>query len=446
MSSIPRWGRVVARPHEALIHIRDGRVVESGQGASCFKWPGDSVALIPTSIEKLSFSADQVTREKVGVEVTGLAVYRIVEPLLAYRMLDLGTNRLGEVLRDMFVGATRRIVATLSLEDCLSHRKERVARALLEEIAPVLAGEGAAEDTTRTGWGVVLDTIEIQDVRVLSEAGFGQLQAPFRERLAREAIEARAAVQRTEDTLAAERAHEAERRRRELAEEEQARVRAEHEREVALQRHAEALRAAALEAEIERAERQQQAELALRVRREQVELAEQERAAAAKEARKRAALARRREASELEIALARARREARGDPSEAELREIMLTSTMPRVAEAFRGSFDRIQLHGTQGAGGELFAFLSAGLETVGRAAEAARDPRSHRGRGPPGGGDLPRARGRSGPSGQARTARAATQGRRSPEAQGRARGPGGGRARRRGGGAPGRGRSARSG
>ena len=93
-TSIPRWGRVTAQPNEFLIQIRDGKVVRSGQGLSCFKWPSDSVTLVPTSIAKLSFAADQVTLEKVGVEVRGLAVYRIADPLLAYRMVDL--DRRGE--------------------------------------------------------------------------------------------------------------------------------------------------------------------------------------------------------------------------------------------------------------------------------------------------------------------------------------------------------------
>jgi flotillin len=184
MEGIPSWGRVVARPHEFLIQMRQGRIVKSGQGMSCFEGPGDSVAVLATSIAKLSFVADQVTEEQVGVAVTGLAVYRIAEPLLAYRMFDLDRMSLETILRDMFIGATRRIVAGLSLEECLTHRKERVAAALMTEISPVLAGEGAAADGTSTGWGVILDTVEIQDVKVLSEQVFSQLQAPFRESLA----------------------------------------------------------------------------------------------------------------------------------------------------------------------------------------------------------------------------------------------------------------------
>ena len=85
-----RWGYVTARPSEYLVHVRRGAVStkSSGQGATCFKWPRDAVAIIPTSLQRLQFKADQVTLEKVGVEVVGLAVYRIAEPLLAYSVLN----------------------------------------------------------------------------------------------------------------------------------------------------------------------------------------------------------------------------------------------------------------------------------------------------------------------------------------------------------------------
>src|SRR5690349_260739 len=84
-----RWGRVIAKPSEFLVHVRRGRVLpSSGQGASCWKWPGDAIAIVPTSLQKLAFKADQVTRERIGVEVSGLAVYRVAEPLLAYRVVN----------------------------------------------------------------------------------------------------------------------------------------------------------------------------------------------------------------------------------------------------------------------------------------------------------------------------------------------------------------------
>src|SRR5688572_25825001 len=182
-----RWGFIAAKPSEYLIHVRRGQVVErtTGQGASCFKWPWDSVAIVPTTNNRLQFVADQVTREKIGVEITGLAVYRIVDPLIAFRMLNFSfaeraSEKLQELLREMFVGAARRLVANLSVEECLTRRKEGIAEELMREIAPVVSGRGRLDDKTDAGWGVVLDTIEIQDVRVLSSTVFENMQARYR--------------------------------------------------------------------------------------------------------------------------------------------------------------------------------------------------------------------------------------------------------------------------
>jgi len=83
-------------------------VKRAQQGGSVWKWPSDTVARIDTSVHRLQFTADQITRERVGVQVTGLAVFRIVAPLVA--------------------------------------------------------------------WGVVIDTIEIQDVRVLSAEVFERMR------------------------------------------------------------------------------------------------------------------------------------------------------------------------------------------------------------------------------------------------------------------------------
>jgi flotillin len=193
------FGLVQAKPSEFLVHVRGGRVRSrsSGQGASCFKWPCDSVAVIPTSLQQLSFRADQVTLERVGVEVSGVAVYRIANPLLAYRLLNFSfperaQEKLEQTLTAMFVGAARRIVANLGTDECLQRRKAALADELMSEIAPVLAGAGRLDDDSQQGWGVVLDTIEIQEVRVLSETLFAQMQAPYRTALERRAREARA--------------------------------------------------------------------------------------------------------------------------------------------------------------------------------------------------------------------------------------------------------------
>ena len=205
-----KWGWISARPSEFLVHMRRGKLMpSSGQGASCFKWPGDSVAIVPTTIQKLRFSADQVTNEKVGVEVTGLAVYRIAEPMIAFRMLNFSfperaQEKLEEMLVEMFVGAARRLVANLTVEECLVRRKEGIAQELMREIAPVVSGSGRLEDDTDKGWGVVIDTIEIQDVRVLSSAVFSNMQARFRQEQEQKAREASLQTERAIKQVEAE--------------------------------------------------------------------------------------------------------------------------------------------------------------------------------------------------------------------------------------------------
>ena len=193
-----RWGFVTAKPSEYLVHVRRGRVTSSsGQGTTCFKWPWESVAIVPTSLQRLQFRADQITAERIGVEVVGLAVFRIADPQLAFRVLNFSyperaQEKLQSTLIEMFIGATRRIIATLSVDDCLGKRKQALAEELLREIAPVVGGSGRPDDGTDRGWGVVIDTIEIQEVRVLSEKVFAAMQAPARAALDRRAREARA--------------------------------------------------------------------------------------------------------------------------------------------------------------------------------------------------------------------------------------------------------------
>src|SRR5437764_1242329 len=114
MDTRKRWGFVSARPSEYLVVTRDGRADphRSGQGARVFKWPWLEVALVPTTLQRIEFTADQITREKVGVEVSGIAVFRIAEPLLAYRVIS-SLDEVSVTLREMFVGAARRLIANL---------------------------------------------------------------------------------------------------------------------------------------------------------------------------------------------------------------------------------------------------------------------------------------------------------------------------------------------
>jgi regulator of protease activity HflC (stomatin/prohibitin superfamily) len=341
---VKRWGLVSAKPSEFLIHVRRGEVRRtSGQGASCFKWPHDAVAIIPTTVQRLHFTADQVTTEKVGVQITGLAVYRIADPLLAYRMLNFSfperaSEKLEQLLVEMFVGASRRLVANLTIEECLTRRKEGIAAELMREIAPVVSGKGRAEDHTDRGWGVVIDTIEIQDVRVLSSAVFADMQARFRKDLERQARESQAEQDGRAQATEAEAARrvalvklegEAQVRERRMAEEERARqaklaMEARLDAEEAAQKRAQAL------AELEAQSELQQRRMAEEERARQGKLAMQARLSAEEAAQKRAeALAALEAQAELQ------RRQAE-EAERAKLSELTTSAHLAQMEEATR--------------------------------------------------------------------------------------------------------------
>jgi hypothetical protein len=354
MARIPAFGLVVAAPHEHLVLIRSGAVVRSQQGGSVWRWPGDTVACIDTSVRRLKFTADQVTREKTGVQVTGLAVYRVVEPLVAWRMLDMNDpERVEGILAEMFVGATRRLVANLSLEDCLTRRKDALAAELVAEVAPVVSGRGAPGDATDRGWGIAIDTIEIQDVRVLSDEVFTRLQAPFRGKLALDAVRAEAEVERASAAVREEVERRAEDHRRAMLALAQSRVEAEraarreelaHETEIASTKLAAELERRRIADAAARAEADARAEAA-------VGIAERE----AQALRLRA---------EAESAKLRLERAALDDVSEARLREILLTTTIPEAAKGLRGLVGEVQVRP-----GELDGLV----EIAGRVAAALR-------------------------------------------------------------------------
>jgi flotillin len=405
-----RWGLVTAKPSEFLVHGRRGRVLHrtSGQGASCFKWPWDSVAVVPTSLQRLHFVADQITLERVGVAIAGLAVYRIAEPLLAYRVLNFSyperaQQKLAQIVTDMLIGATRRLVANLTVDECLQKRKAALAEELLREIAPILGGDGRPDDATDRGWGVVLDTVEIQEVKILSEKVFTHLQAPYRAALARRAREASAEAEKVSALIEAASRRDVEQAQLDAEADIRAR-RAEIERREAERATDDALATLALERREEDARAQDaiaRKELALTVERARVADARDRQVLAAEQAHAeieahepkqraralaaeleraqwRAALERRKEEAELEVAIAERRAEvglaqARAENELAAAKARVITAErLPELAGAIGQRFGEVKV--TQiGGDGRPFASITEALSSVLELARSAR-------------------------------------------------------------------------
>jgi flotillin len=373
---LKRWGFVTARPSEYLIHVRGGRIRRrsTGQGASCFKWPWDAVAIVPTTVNRLQFVADQVTRERVGVQVTGLAVYRIARPEIAFTMLNFSfaeraSEKLAAIMREMFVGATRRHVANLTIEDVMTRRKEAIATEVMRELDPVLRGRGRPEDDTDCGWGVVLDSVEIQDVRVLSERVFADMQAEFRAELTARAraaelataqdIATREAASRRAIEQARVEADSATRRMRALAESEAVAIELEQERRRAelvaeteraaflrdQARAAEQLEAETIAEAAARRRAELDAELRARLRREELEL---ERLTA--------------EQANVRLAATRA---IENTISDDRIRLALVERALPKMAEALGQGLSDVRITQIGTAAGDPVAMFGGALASV---------------------------------------------------------------------------------
>ena len=181
-----KWGYITAYPHEYLIHFRKGQFSQksSGQGASCFKWLNDTVFIVPTSLKEIVFQANQLSIDNVDVQIRGLAIYRISNPLQIYTLLNFSSRqqaeeKLARMIGDLCRSTAKWLIANMKVEECLRKRKEDIAEALKNEISLVVADD-------EKGWGVEIVTIDIQDVFIQDREIFDAMQTLFKTEKLRE--------------------------------------------------------------------------------------------------------------------------------------------------------------------------------------------------------------------------------------------------------------------
>lgn len=191
-------------PSEYVVRLRrDGTVAQAGQGLSFWSWPWESHVRFPATLQWMLFSASQITQENQGVHVKGTFTWRIVDPLAAYKQLNLERVTAEEVrellgqrsceperyagadhgplmrttllIRQLAESVTRNALANMSLEQALRDRRTML-RLLAEQLEAVVAP-----------WGVAISSIEIVDVTVASKEVFQHMQAEYREQLRQQA-------------------------------------------------------------------------------------------------------------------------------------------------------------------------------------------------------------------------------------------------------------------
>lgn len=170
---------VSASPNEWLLVINGGNLKSAGVGTTEFLGPFDKSVKFPASIRKVTFSAQQVSKEMQGIEVSGFLVWAVYRdgdgPFKAYKYGMVGSPELASQadnnIRGMAESIVRHQVANLGLSEVIANR-ELLRNTVRAEMLKVVQG-----------WGMWLETVEVTDVRVLSQKVFDDLQTEFRQNL-----------------------------------------------------------------------------------------------------------------------------------------------------------------------------------------------------------------------------------------------------------------------
>lgn len=262
---------VVAQPDEWLLCIRNGRLVRAGVGISLWRRPGDVVARFTSTVQRVGFAVNALSRERLPVTVEGFILWSVSQqgddPFTAFQKLGLvnldarpsDLRSLKHLLatpqhrafQQLLGAAVQRLSSTMSLDELLLQQD-----ALMAALGEHLGG-------LQQEMGIQVEQIQILQVRPSDADLMRQMSAEVEERVREEAanihLEAEERAKRraidSETRLAQEKAAA---RRQEMDRDKALRLaQIEHEREVHVRNEEvaleQALAAEARELEIARA-------------------------------------------------------------------------------------------------------------------------------------------------------------------------------------------------
>jgi regulator of protease activity HflC (stomatin/prohibitin superfamily) len=155
-----------------MIVIRNGEQIKKGIGLSTWIMPGDQAITFPSQLNQVNFNALQVTSEMQGVEVAGMIIWSIYReedgPFKCYKSFGVDLQQpvpkvANDKLQSMAVSIVRDRIANMTIDEILKNR-QKLRDGVKSEIQKLL-----------TGWGMWLETCEIQDVKISSGSLFKNL-------------------------------------------------------------------------------------------------------------------------------------------------------------------------------------------------------------------------------------------------------------------------------
>ena len=142
---------VESNPNEWLVVIRDGKLVQAGVGLKTFIGITDTYVKFPSKVERVEFTANNVTKEMQGVIITGFAfwtVYREEDgPFRCYKYMEGGDANAN--VQAMCESVLRNLIANSTLDEVLrsrNHLRDSMKKDLKDQFK---------------GWGIWLESVEI---------------------------------------------------------------------------------------------------------------------------------------------------------------------------------------------------------------------------------------------------------------------------------------------
>ena len=169
---------VISQPNEWMIVLRNGKVKKMGVGITSRVNYFESCVKFPSKIHKVSFRAEQVTKEMQGIEVKGVILWSVNPknelPLKAVNYLgkDLTTSdatTAKDNLAEMCSAIVQHNIANSTIEE-IQRERDFLRDSISKGISSVIEG-----------WGCLVESVEITDVKILSSGLFANLQMKFRE-------------------------------------------------------------------------------------------------------------------------------------------------------------------------------------------------------------------------------------------------------------------------
>ena len=223
-----RWALVVAPADEWLLLVRDGKLVRAGIGIQVWRRPGDTLARFSSTVQRVTFASNSVSREQVPLVVDGFVLWSVVPeadaPFQAFRSLGIAnlvrppaglksrqhllTGPQYRAFQGLIDSEVQQLASSLPFATVLVEREALVA-SLSSRLAAVAAS-----------LGIRFEKVEIHHVRPAEAKLAADLSAPREEeireqaarvrgesgeRIARQELDSKARLAREQDAVAQER-------------------------------------------------------------------------------------------------------------------------------------------------------------------------------------------------------------------------------------------------